>query len=188
MKLNNIDLFQLLPQFMQDDKNSQAFVYAIQDQMNKVSENIVHAKIYSRVGEMDDELLDELAWQFNVPEYDASYSIETKRTLIKNSLITHHKRGTAGVVEQIVKDIYGDAVLEEWFDYNGSPYHFKVRTTNTEATDEMLADLDRIIKETQNIRSYLEEVIVELMERSKLYIGCKAIIMDEVELKTIDIG
>lgn len=187
MKLKDIDLFQLLPQFMSDDRNSQAFVYAIQGQLNSVSKNIEYAKIYSRVDGMTDELLDELAWQFNVPEYDYSYNIEVKRKIIKNSLITHYQRGTVSSVKNIVKNIYGEAVIQEWFEYNGDPYHFKVRTSNPTASDEMLADLDRIVKETQNIRSYLEEVVVELVQSMNLYVGCKAIIMSGCELKTAGI-
>ena len=185
MKLNNIDLSRLLPQFMRDDETTNAFVYAVERQLNKVSASIAAARVYSRIDEMEDELLDELAWQFNIPEYNSEYELSVKRNLIKTSMIIHHQRGTVGAVEKVIENIYGTATLEEWFDYDGQPYHFRVRTTNTNVTDEMLADLDRIIKETQNIRSYLEEVIVELMQSMNLYYGCKVIIMDDVTLKTV---
>ena len=184
MTLKDIDLFRLLPNFMRDDANTQAFVYAIQSQLNIVSANIEYARIYSRVGSMSEALLDELAWQFNIPEYNHDYDISVKRNLIKSAMITHHQRGTVGAVEEVIQNIFGSATLEEWFDYGGDPYHFKVTTSNPNASDEMLADLDRVIKETQNIRSHLEAVTVELMQNMRLYYGCQAIIMDTVELKT----
>lgn len=187
LKLTEIELSRLLPQFMREDATLRAFVYAIEKQLNKISANIEYAKIYARIDKMSDEWLDELAWQFNIPEYNAAYDVSTKRNLIKNAMVTHHQRGTAGAVEKVIKDIFGIASLEEWFEYGGQPYHFRVHTSNPNASDEMLADLERVIKETQNIRSYLEEVVVELMQSMNLYIGCKVIIMDEVTLKTINI-
>lgn len=187
MKLNNVDMFRLLPQFMRDDRNSQAFAYAIQSQLNKVALNIEHARIYSRIDSMDEELLDELAWQFNIPEYNHLYDIEVKRNLIKDCMITHYHRGTVGAMVKVVEDIFGDARLEEWFEYGGNPYHFRVRTRNSSVTDEMLQDLDRVIKETKNIRSHLEEVVVEMMETMNLYVGCRVQIIDEVKLTTENI-
>ena len=182
MTLNDVNLFRLLPQFMQDDRNSQAFVYALQKQLNKVSASIVHAKIYSRIDSLSEELLDELAWQFNVVEYKSEYDISIKRSLIKDAMIIHHRRGTVAAVEEVVTNIYGNATVEEWFDYGGEPYHFRVKTENPSSTDEMIRDLERIIKETQNVRSHLEAVIVELMQSMNLYVGCRVIIMDEVSL------
>ena len=187
LKLTEIELSRLLPQFMREDATTRAFVYAIEKQLNKISADIEYAKIYSRIDTMSDEWLNELAWQFNIPEYNAAYDISIKRSLIKNAMVTHHQRGTVGAVEKAVQDIFGIANLEEWFDYGGLPYHFKVRTSNPNASDEMLADLERVIKETQNIRSYLEEVVVELMQSMSLYFAAKVIILDEVSLKTINI-
>ena len=102
-------------------------------------------------------------------------------------MITHCDRGTVGAVERIVQDVFGIATVQEWFDYGGEPFHFRVITENTSASDAMLAELDRIIKETQNIRSHLEEVVVELFQRMNMYVGCRVYIMDDVTLKTIDI-
>lgn len=186
MKLKSLDLSLLLPHFMRNEKNTQAFVYAIQHELNLVTASIEHARIYSRVDSLSEELLDELAWQFNIPEYNTEYDISVKRELIKTSMLIHNQRGTVGAVEKVVESIFGVATLEEWFDYGGEPYHFKVRTTNPSSSDAMIADLERVIKETQNIRSHLEEVIVELMERMTNYVGCVVFVMDDVTLKMID--
>ena len=184
MRLTDIDLLRLLPQFMRDDQNVNAFAYAVQSQIVAVSLSIAHARFYSRIDSLSDALLDELAWQFNITEYRNDYDISIKRELIKGCLELHYKRGTVGAVEKVVENIYGVATLEEWFNYGGEPYHFKVYTSNPNASDEMIADLERIVKETQNIRSYLEAVIVELMENMSLRFGCKVIVMDNVDMKT----
>lgn len=187
MRLADIDFLRLLPRFMRDDRNAAAFAYAVQSQIIAVSNNIEHARIYSRIDSLSEELLDELAWQFNIVEYRKDYDIAIKRTLIKGCMELHYKRGTVESVEDVVRKIFGDAKVEEWFDYGGEPYHFKITTSNTSATDEMIQEVSNIIKETQNVRSYLEAVIIEIIQSMSLYVGCKAIIMDEVTLHTADV-
>ena len=186
MKLTDVDLLRLLPLFMRDDRNAQAFAYAVQSQIVSVSLAIEHARIYSRIDSLEEGVLDELAWQFNVVEYSNDYDISLKRELIKGCMSLHYRRGTVASVEDVVRKIFGNAEVEEWFEYGGLPYHFKVHTSNVEATDEMVQELARIVKETQNVRSYLEEVIIEIVQSMNLYVGCKVIIMDDVSLQTAE--
>lgn len=187
MRLNEADLMRLLPQFMRNDKNTKAFVYAVQSKLIEVASKIEHAQLYSRIAVLAEEVLDELAWQFNVVEYSTDYDISIKRDLIRGCMELHFKRGTVEAVEEVVKKIFDDATIEEWFDYGGSPYYFKIHTSNTSATDEMIQEVTRIVKETQNVRSYLEAVIIEIIQSMNLYVGCRAIIMDEVSLRTVNI-
>lgn len=187
MKLTDIDFLRLLPQFMRDDRNAKAFAYAVQSKLIEVSIAIEHAQLYSRIDSLTDEILDELAWQFNVVEYRNDYDISTKRELVKGCMELHYKRGTVAAVEDVVQKIFGDARVEEWFEYGGAPYHFRIVTSNTSASDEMIQEVTRLVKETQSIRSYLESVIVEIMQSMNLYIGCKAFIMDDVTLRSVDI-
>lgn len=188
MKLQDVDLLRLLPLFMRDDKNAKAFAYAVQSKIKEVSLAIEQAKFYSRIDSLSEQVLDELAWQFNIVEYRNDYDISIKRDLIKGCMELHYKRGTVAAVSDIVQKIFGEATVEEWFEYGGSPYHFKIRTSNTGATDEMIQEITKIVKETQNIRSHLEEVIIEIIQSMNLYVGCKVIIMDDVTLRTTDIN
>ncbi len=188
MKLSDVDLLRLLPQFMRDDTNAKAFAYAVQSQIVKVSLAIEHAKLYSRIDTLSEEILDELAWQFNVVEYSNEYDISIKRELIKGCMELHYKRGTVDAVEEVVHKIFGDAEVEEWFNYGGSPYHFKIRTSNTGATDTMIQEITRLVKDTQSVRAYLEEVVIEIIQSMNLYVGCRVIIMDDVSLRTTDIN
>lgn len=188
MRLTEIDLLRLIPNFMRDDRNAQAFAYALNSKIAEISMAIAHAKIYSRIDSLSDKILDELAWQFNIVEYRNEYDISIKRELIKGCMQLHYKRGTVAAVEEAVQKIFGDATVEEWFDYGGNPYHFKVRTSNTSANDEMIQEVAKVIRETQNVRSYLEEVIIEIIQSMSMYVGCKVVIMDNVSLQTTDIN
>ena len=95
-------------------------------------------------------------------------------------MLIHHQRGTAGAVEKVVHDVFGDGRVEEWFDYNGSPFHFKVYTSNAGSSDEMLREFERIISTTQNCRSYLEAAIVELFQQMDVF-ACGVLTTSTVE-------
>ena len=110
---------------------------------------------------LSDELLDEIAWQYNIIEYSSILPIVSKRYLIKNCMRFHAIRGTKAAVENIVNNVFGSGYVEEWFEYSGDQGKFKVHTTNRGTSDEMVAHFDRSIDQAKNVRSQLEAVIVE---------------------------
>ena len=118
-----------------------------------------------------DEILDELAWQFNALEYDPSLPRSTKVQLVESAILNNKQRGTVAAVERIATQIFGDAWIEEWFNYSGEPYHFKVHTSNVSVGDQEAAQFAAVIASAQNVRSVLESVIVETVEQMNLNFG-----------------
>lgn len=161
MRLQDLKLSEFLPKYMQSDETAKAFEYAVQRQILKVINEISNLKIYISIDSQSENILDELGWQLNIPEYTSNLSIDAKRNLIKTAISTHRKRGTVSAVKQIVTDIFGDARLEEWFEYNGQPYHFKIYTSNISVGDTETKLFENIIASSQNVRSYLEKIIIE---------------------------
>lgn len=188
MKLNTVELDRLLPLFMREDQNFKAICYALESEIKLLHEQTNLIRLYKNIDTLPEEVLDELAWQFNSIEYSTSYDIEIKRTLIKNCLSTHHRRGTVASVEEIATKIFGNATVSEWFEYGGKPYHFKVTTSNIEITDKMIIEFNRVIKKTQNIRSHLEEVITELMDSMDVYYGGAILVDEKINLYTSSLG
>ena len=161
MKLQDLKLSEFLPQYMQSDDTAKAFEYAVQKQILRIVNQIKMLEIYTSINTQPESILDELGWQFNIPEYTSALSIDAKRNLIKTAISTHRKRGTVAAVRQVVTDIFGDARLEEWFQYNGQPYHFKIYTSNISVGDTETKLFEDIIASSQNVRSYLEKIIIE---------------------------
>lgn len=184
MKLNEIEIAKLLPSFMREDKNFKGISYALEEEIKRLYQQTSLIKIYSNIDNLPENILDELAWQFNIIEYNKTYSIDIKRSLIKNCLSTHHKRGTVSAVEEVATKIFGNATVSEWFDYGGEPYHFKVYTANVSISDEMIIEFNRVIKKTQNIRSHLEEVITETINSMELYFGGFVQVDDDIYMQT----
>ena len=102
MRLTDIEFTRLLPQFMRDDRNTKAFAYAVQSKIQEVSWAIETIRLYSRIDYHSEEILDELAWQFNIAEYRKDYDISIKRKLIKGCMALHYQRGTVAAVEDVV--------------------------------------------------------------------------------------
>lgn len=188
MKLNTVELDRLIPSFMREDQNFKAICYALESEIKLLYEQTNLIKLYRNIDSLPEEILDELAWQFNAIEYNKSYSIDIKRTLIKNCLSTHHKRGTVAAVEEVASKIFGNATVSEWFEYGGKPYHFKVYTSNVSTSDEMITEFNRVIKQTQNIRSHLEEVVAETIDSMDIFCGGIIGSDDDIGLFTSHLG
>ena len=161
MKLSELDLQEFLPAWMRTDENAKALAYAVERQLERLISQFDALVIYAAIDAQSDAILDELGWQFNVPEYSSGLPIETKRKLIQTAVLTHKQRGTVAAVERIVSDIFGDGWVEEWFEYDGDAYHFRVHTSNVSAGDQEAAYFESIVASSQNVRSYLEAVIIE---------------------------
>lgn len=174
MTLQSFDLFQFLPAWMRDDQTAQALVYALTKQLQAVIAQLQNLEIYTNINAQPDAILDELAWQFNAIEYDPALPRSTKVQLVESAILNNRQRGTVAAVERIATQIFGDAWVEEWFNYPdtpGSPYHFRVHTSNVSVGDQEAAQFSAVVASAQNVRSVLDSVIVETVERMNLYFG-----------------
>lgn len=172
MTLSELDFSTFLPEWMKSDETAMALAYAVENQIKRVVEQIAALNIYPNIMEQSAAVLDELAWQFNIPEYRADLSLASKRALVQSAILTHRQRGAVAAVERVVTDIFGDGWVEEWPDYDGSPYHFNVHTSNISAGDTEAANFTAAVKATQNLRSVLDSIIIEsVVEQASAFAG-----------------
>jgi len=129
-ELKNTDLFSLQTKHMQQDPTTKAMCVALDPQIKAIAEEVKQCLILARVNELPEELLDELAWEFHIDWYDATAPLEVKRELIRKSDQVHMYHGTPYAVEQVLYAYFQDARLQEWFEYQGAPYHFRIITGN----------------------------------------------------------
>lgn len=125
--LKNIDLLSLQSRYMQQDRTTQALCAALTPLLKELGASEQRIILYPRIDELSGLILDELAWGLHVDAYDALASDTEKRRMIKNSIAVHYFKGTYFAVEKIVESVFGDAgKIEEWFQYAGLPYHFRM--------------------------------------------------------------
>lgn len=140
------------------DPEVQALSHAIKLGVYMLINNAEKAMVYCGVDYLDGSTLDLLAAELRTQYYNTSYPVEKKRELVKNTLLWHQRAGTAGVVNDLVKTVYGeDAVISEWFEYSGEPYTF-MASSHDQLSPESIAAFNDILKNAKNIRSRLTMV------------------------------
>lgn len=172
INLYNSDITNILPEVLANNAKTKALGYAISMAMKKLMDYCKNISVYAAIDTASEQVLDLLALELNTQYYDDSQSIDVKRSLIKNTLAWYLKIGTVAAVQEAVEAVFGEGVIEEWFQYGGEPYHFKVQTSTLNSTDEMIQQLTELISTMQNVRSHLDSVIVEAVQQLQLYNGC----------------
>ncbi len=125
----------------------------------ELKRHIINVLIYPRIDEIEDEkLLDLLAWQFHIEGYEQAQTIQDKRNLIKNAIELHRYKGTPYAVKKVFQVLGLDATLQEWFDYNGDPYKFKVLVKSVIQDEDTYRRLIELINEYKNVRSWLDAI------------------------------
>lgn len=168
-ELKDIDLLDLQTNFMRKDPTTQALCAALTPQLQQLANEVKLCLIYSRIDELTEAVLDELAWQMKIDWYDATADVEIKRQLIKTAPVIKRCLGTPYAVEEVIKIYFGDGELQEWFDYGGDPGMFKVVTNNSAVTGELAQQFIRVLDAVKRRSSHLEEIIIALGGEMSLY-------------------
>lgn len=113
--------------------------------------------IYPRIDQLSSNLIDALAIQLHVDFYDTRFDFDTRRALVKGSILWHMTKGTKATVQELVQTVFDSGVVYEWYEYNGEPYHFKVDLLEDAAiTPDNIVLLVKVIDTVKNVRSWLD--------------------------------
>ena len=175
--MNNSDIYSVdftrsLPPTLKDDPEINALGRAIAEQLQITARQIRQNIIYARIDELDEQTLDILAYDLHVDWYDHSYPIEVKRQTIKDSVKIHRRLGTKYAVETALGAVFPGTRVEEWFEYDGDPYTFRViinATENGVTAAQQAAVLERVIF-YKNLRSHLEAVRFKVEKKTAVHV------------------
>ena len=155
---------ELIPPNLLQDQNIKALAEAIEPEFEKVKQEIINVLIYPRIDELSEETLDLLAWQFHIEGYELAANITEKRNLIKKAIELHRYKGTKYAIEKACEALNIKGIINEWFEYGGQPYYFKVdinlkyQGLQSDTYDKLL----NLIEEYKNLRSKLEVLNIYL--------------------------
>jgi phage tail P2-like protein len=105
-------------------------------------------------------LLDVLAWEFHLDVWqnmEGAVDIDTKRRLIEESIFWHQHKGTRYAVDQMLATIFKQGVVTEWYEYGGTPYHFRIITEDDIVDPDDLARVIDGIYAVKNVRSWMDD-------------------------------
>jgi phage tail P2-like protein len=150
----------------------------------KSPETVIFDELFARFGEIDlipmlvymvdyvdASALPHLAWQFHLTDNEGwgfAKTDEERRKLIKNAIPAHKVKGKVKACKFILQTLGFVIEQQEWFDYGGDPYHFKLKVSSGSQTySENIADqISQLINEYKNARSLLDNLELNLSSES----------------------
>lgn len=162
ISLRKAKLTDALPQILAKEPWAQAMAYAVNKQLNRLLTYADGVLIFASIDKMPDKILDILAVELRLPYYDPTYTTAVKRELVKGALQYWATAGTVESLTKILINIFGDAEIEEWFEYGGAPGYFRIVTGNPNVTGETLAQFTKTAQDVKRLSAWLEEVLVDM--------------------------
>lgn len=169
------EFLRALPPVLRNDRRMMALGQVVAEELSDRMSEIEKAAIYPRIDELDEALLDILAYDFKVDWYGYDYPVEVKRRILKSSFYVHRHLGTKGAVETAIQALYPRSVVEEWFDYieGGAPYSFRIVLDASEPSIPVSSsDLLREINRYKSLRSHLDGIMFRSNHPFLILTGC----------------
>ena len=182
--MNNIENYFIhknLPQSL-DKENVQEVAKVVDDTLLSFDKTIAEVLIYPAIDMLGSELINTLAIQMHCDFYDDTLPLAVRRNLVKNSIAWHRIKGTPAAVEQMIQTVYQTGVVEEWFDYGGEPFFFKVNLGDSQITTQKIKNLIKMINVSKNVRSWLEVLRFSKSIDITRYLGCFADVHKKYEI------
>ncbi len=151
-----------LPQVLVKEPWAQAMAYAVNRQLALLLAYAEGVMIQASISKMPDKVLDILAEELRLPYYDSSFTTSVKRGLVRGGLQYWATAGTPESLTKILTNIFGDAEIEEWFEYGGDPGYFRILTTNPNVSGETLEQFRKTAQDVKRLSAWMEEVLVDL--------------------------
>lgn len=162
-RISEISLADIMPSSIAGDPQVKAMIAALDEELQSLSVDTRDAMIYIRVDELPERVLNVLGWSMHADFWDDRLAARAKRHHIKNSILTHMRKGTRDAIVNGLRMIGAEAEISAWHEYGGeTPYHFRVDALVTDDTtgalgDEEVASLVReVIMHTKSERDVLD--------------------------------
>lgn len=202
--LSDTSLIELIPPSIRHDESIKASSAGADPELGKITARIASLLLFSRLfaeetisenahevfqriaslggyHALEESLLDLLAWQFHVDDYDIAKNYAEKLAMVKASIQIHRKKGTKWAVKRAVEAAIADTELKikEWFEENytengkGLPYHFKAELMffGEEFVSDYLLRAKRIIESNKSLRSHCDGVTVAIGSQGTMKYG-----------------
>lgn len=160
---------ELLPSDLKNDAETQAFAYAVSRQVQQIIRFADAACIYIAIDSVPEPVLDLLAVELRTPVYKQTYSVATKRALVKESLIFYDQMGTPAAVNRIIEAVFGEGYIQEWWEYNGQPHHFRAVVSGNRPSASAIKEFRETVKAVKRLSSWLDSITYSMGSKVTAY-------------------
>ena len=172
IKLRDSCITDSLPTILSKQPWVQALGWALCEAFRTMLDYADRARTYSLVDALDHPVLDALAVDLYVRQYDRAFDLATKRRLIKYALQYWSTAGSVAATEDVARIIFGEADVHEWFEYGGHPGCFKVSISDTLLTDADVLRFVEAAQQNKRLSAWLDTVWLEMASKNfEKYVG-----------------
>lgn len=171
IKLYDALITQSLPSIVGEQPWCIALAKVVRKQIRKTILAAEKSRTYSAIDQADNKVLDVLAAEMRTPGYSESFSMEVKRSLVKGTLAYYSHAGTAEALKAVCTEIFGDAAVLEWYEYNGRPGYFKITTNSPSVTDETINDFIKTAEGVKRLSAKLDGIEVVLSAKQEIFVA-----------------
>ena len=161
--VNKENILQMLPTVLANDAGMQPLGETAAEALAGLWGSVDLPTIFSRLDDLPESMLDIIAKDFKVDWYNFNHPIETKRAVIRDSFFVHKHLGTVGAVKRALSDVWASYSLEEWFQYGGEPYHFRVAIADSDFTVAKREQAIKYINLVKNVRSWCDDIYARVI-------------------------
>lgn len=146
------------------NRETEALAYAVGRQVDKLLALADEVPFYAVLSKAPESVLDCLAAELRTPAYREAFPLEVKRALIRDSLLAYAKMGTPSAINRTIQSIFGYGHIEEWFDYDGEPHHFRaVIGQEDDGVDQtQVEEFTRLLGDVKRLSSWLDQMVVAI--------------------------
>lgn len=180
-------LLREMPDNLLKDEKVMNLCLSLQKSLNKMLDWSEKINYTTNIDLLDDEILEHLLWEKHI-SWKEGVGLATTRqqkiNLIKNAVELHRIKGTPAAIELVFQLVNVDCKLEEWFEYGGNPYHFKLklRITDKGLTEETIKILEMMVMEYKNVRSYLESLNIYYSSTNNIHVGTATLTSEKITI------
>jgi phage tail P2-like protein len=163
----------IVPSSIRDDPQVISACEAIDKELESIYDCIPSILFWPFVDEQVPPLLDILAWEMHVDiwqGWEGDLDNETKVQLINQSIDFHRHKGTRYAVDQILKTVFKQGTVTEWYEYGGLPFFFRIVFEDDVSGTQWNQVLEAVYA-MKNVRSWLDGFLKARQQKQQLYHG-----------------
>lgn len=153
----------ILPEHLRS-RETEALAYAVGRQVDKLLALAEGVPFYACLVSAPEAVLDHLAVELRTPAYREAFPLEVKRALIRDSLLAYAKMGTPSAINRTIQSVFGYGGIEEWFEYDGEPHHFRAVVGQEEdsADQAQVEEFTRLLGDVKRLSSWLDQIVIAI--------------------------
>lgn len=168
-----LSLLDFLPESIASNLEIIAMSLAIDPELRDVGAAIIEAVILPRIAELDDAILNELAWAFRLNRLQIwdDATTEGKRALLVDIFAIRKKSGTRFSVRRVLDLLSVTGLVIEWWEEGAAPYTYRLRLFVDEIgiSKAQLVQIGELTYRFAPTRASLSEYAVESSRTGPVY-------------------